>query len=153
MKRLSLIVLLLSCTGMAAIAQSLAGANVPESVTQAFQTQFATQQAQWIVSDQEIEAQFKKDGVASFAYYSLQGQYIGLEQESSFESFPTNAREFVNKSFIEGSQYTLLSSRSREEEAPNQNLYVAFLQNSQQNMKIKLFFDAQGQLIRRQLYN
>jgi len=155
MKRFFFIVLAIGAAGLVANAQNsftAATGGVPESVSNAFQSQFAASQVQWITGEQEIEAQFKKDGVASFAFYSLQGQYLGLEQESKMETFPAQATTFLSNSFLDSGHYTLLSARSRTESEPNQNLYVALMQHNQNNSKIKLFFDTEGKLIRRQLF-
>jgi hypothetical protein len=145
---LTALFLVSSTLGVFAQASLAGGGNaIPAAVLTGFSNEFGQINAHWIAG-QEYEAQFKSAEGPKFAFFSADGTFLGTETSANLTDFPANAQTFLQNSFLGGGNYTLSSTGKRT--SPTETLFVAKLAQGNGG-SLKLFFNAAGTLVQRQL--
>lgn len=137
--------LLLSVAAMV----TLANAQTPVNATLDLNSRYRNVQASWMQENEHWVATFQNNNQQCQAYYQTDGTWLGTETPSSMSAMSQGAQNFVNTRFIgEGSSYAYLKSTSRTNGEVSYD--VAYLSTGN-NQVLKLFFDTNGSLVRREL--
>lgn len=124
-------------------------AQVPVSATQDFNSRYNNTEVTWVLENTSWVATFRVNNELHQAYYNSEGTWIGTETPSSLTGMSSGAQDFINTRFLgQGSPYTFIKSTKRIES--ENTLDVGYLTTAD-NKTLKVFFDATGKLIRREV--
>ena len=128
-------------------------ADVPTAIKTAFNTKHKGVSAKWTAGSQNYIVNWEENGKKMTAYYTKdeQSSIIRTETEVAMSELSTNAQDNIKTRFLtEGSTYTLV--RTFKVEGFENGLEGCELSNANGN-KISVFFDANGNLSRREKSN
>lgn len=129
-----------------------ANAQTPVAATMDFSQRYNNTQAAWTQEGGFWVASFQENNNITYAFYKPDGTYTGTESGIAQNQLSAGAQDFLNTRFLgQGSQYTYIKAANRQE-ANGGNLQVAYLTMPNVGV-LKLFFDANGQLSRREVIN
>lgn len=132
-------------------AYAAVNAQAPIAATQDLNQRYSNVQASWQQHDNVWTASFQNNNLLNEAFYQQDGTWLGTETPSQLTQMSAPAQEFLNTRFIgQGSQYTYVKSVNRHE--PAGDFQVAYL-TMDSGRTLKLFFDASGNLARRDVSN
>lgn len=128
---------------------SILTAQAPVSATQDFNNRYNNVQVSWVLENTSWVATFQVNNELHQSFYNTDGTWIGTETPSSLTGMSSGAQDFINTRFIgQGSPYTYVKSTKRTE--GENTLDVGYLTTAD-NKTLKVFFDASGKLIKREI--
>jgi|GEM_PF-6841714 len=139
---------LLSLLAVALIYAGL-NAQTPVAATQDFNQRYNNVQASWASEGNYWVASFQANNELQQAFYLHDGTWAGTETPSQLTQMSAPAQDFVNTRFIQAQNgYTFVKAVNRQE--TEKNYHVAYL-SMDSGRTLKLFFDTEGQLVRREI--
>ncbi|MBN8666545.1 MAG: hypothetical protein J0M30_03515 [Chitinophagales bacterium] len=89
---------------------------VSPQVLTAFKSEFASaKEVNWTVSSRYYKAAFSLNGQRIYAYYSLEGQYLGMSRNLTTQQLPLHLMSTIQKTFSNDHWVTDLFELSNEE--------------------------------------
>lgn len=129
-------------------------ADIPTGLKMSFKEKFNVTSADWSIANQNYVAKWEANGKKMTAFYTKTEQptLLRTETEVAMTDLGTTTQSEVTSRFLgQGSNYTF-SRAFKVEGVQGAVEGVEFLFSTGQSQKLSVFFDANGSMVRRELY-
>jgi hypothetical protein len=132
MKKLFIAALLTITVATSAFASDEKGLNA--GLLRNFEAQFEfAENVKWSTNPNFVKASFEVEGKKTYAFYNLEGEYIGCSQNITLEKLPVNAKRTFAKKY---SDYTV--KEAIKFEGAEETAYFVSAENDKQSLILKI---------------